>query len=79
MPQIIDLNVARDQVVAFALYTHERGVLKLSAQLYPLLPDEARDVRLLLRLDGVLEVRLMGVRGAVAMRIGGCRDPVRQL
>lgn len=41
-----DLDVPRDEVVAFALYTHDRGVLKLTAQLFPLFPDEAREVRL---------------------------------
>lgn len=40
------MNVPRDEVIAFALYTHERGVLKLTAQLFPLKPDESRDVRL---------------------------------
>jgi hypothetical protein len=40
------LDVPRDEVVAFALYTHEGGVLKLSAQLFPLKPGEAREVRL---------------------------------
>jgi hypothetical protein len=40
------MNVPRDQVVAFALYTHDRGVLKLSAQLFPLFPEEAREARL---------------------------------
>src|SRR5688500_15255869 len=30
VPQIIELNVPRDQVVAFALYAHEAGVLKLT-------------------------------------------------
>ena len=45
------LMVERDQVLAFAVYTHDRGVLKLTAQLYPLLPDEPRVVRLELR-DG---------------------------
>lgn len=40
------LNVERDQVVAFAIYTHHRGTLKLSAQMFPLMPDEAREVRL---------------------------------
>lgn len=40
------LMVDRDQVVAFAVYTHDRGVLKLTAQLYPLLPNEDRSVRL---------------------------------
>ena len=29
------LIVPRDQVVAFALYTHDHGTLKLSAQLFP--------------------------------------------
>lgn len=40
------LNVPRTDVIAFALYTHDRNVLKLSAQLYPLLPNESREVRL---------------------------------
>lgn len=40
------LMVPRQDVVAFALYTHDRGVLKLTAQLYPLLPEESREVRL---------------------------------
>jgi 3',5'-cyclic AMP phosphodiesterase CpdA len=40
------LLVPRDQVMAFAVYTHDRGVLKITAQLYPLLPDEPREVRL---------------------------------
>lgn len=44
--QSMDLDVPRDQVVAFALYTHDRGVLKLSAQLFPLKPGELREVRL---------------------------------
>lgn len=47
------LSVPRDQVVAFALYTVESGVLKLTAQLFPLKPDEARDVRLEVERDGV--------------------------
>jgi len=45
------VKVPRDQVVGFALYTHENGVLKLSAQLYPLKPDEPRNVRLELKQD----------------------------
>lgn len=40
------LNVPRDQTVAFALYTVDRGVMKMTAQLVPLLPEETRDVRL---------------------------------
>lgn len=34
----------RDETVAFALYTHDRGILKLTAQMAPLLPDEPREV-----------------------------------
>jgi hypothetical protein len=49
---IVELNVPRDQVVVFALYTQFRGVLKLTAQLYPLLPDEAREARLEVLRDG---------------------------
>ena len=42
----MNLDVPRDQVVAFAVYTHDHGVLKLSTQLFPLKPDEARVVTL---------------------------------
>ena len=41
-----NLNVPRDEVVAFALYTHQDGVLKLSTQLFPLKPGEKREARL---------------------------------
>jgi hypothetical protein len=44
--------VERDQVIAFALYTQQDGVLKLSAQLYPLYPDESKEVRLEFKRDG---------------------------
>lgn len=40
------MDVPRDEVVAFALYTHDHGVLKLTAQLYPLKPGEPREARL---------------------------------
>ncbi|HMB63885.1 MAG TPA: alkaline phosphatase D family protein, partial [Eudoraea sp.] len=43
---IIDLKVDRDSVVAFGIYTVSDATLKLSAQLYPLYPDETREVRL---------------------------------
>ncbi len=43
---IIDVKVERDQVVAFGIYTVSNNTLKLSAQLYPLYPDETREVRL---------------------------------
>jgi hypothetical protein len=52
LPPIIELNVPRDRVVAFALYTHDAGVLKLTAQLYPLLADEPREARLEIQRDG---------------------------
>ncbi len=47
------MDVPRDQVVAFAVYTHQNGVLKLSAQLFPLKPGEERLVRLELKREGV--------------------------
>jgi 3',5'-cyclic AMP phosphodiesterase CpdA len=50
------MNVPRDQVVAFALYTHDAGVLKLTAQLFPLKPDEPRVARLEFQHDGVWTV-----------------------
>jgi hypothetical protein len=46
------VKVPRDQVVGFALYTHDHGVLKLSAQLYPLKAGEAREVRLEFKQNG---------------------------
>lgn len=51
------LQVPRDEVLAFAVYTHDRGTLKLTAQLYPLMPDESRDVVLELRPEGETEWR----------------------
>jgi len=39
-------DVPRDEVICFALYTVSDGVLKLSAQLYPLRDGESREVRL---------------------------------
>ncbi|MBK1833494.1 metallophosphoesterase family protein [Roseibacillus ishigakijimensis] len=49
---IIDLRVPRDEVVAFGIYTTHQGVLKLSAQLYPLYPEETREVRLEVEREG---------------------------
>ena len=49
VPRILDLDVPRNEVVAFALYTQHGGVLKLTAQLYPLLPGEAQEARLEIR------------------------------
>ena len=47
--RIVDLKVPRDQVVAFGMYTVSNATLKLSAQLFPLYPKEARVVRLEVR------------------------------
>ena len=43
---IIDLKVDRDDVIAFGMYTVSNNTLKLSAQLFPLYPNESREVRL---------------------------------
>ena len=43
---IVELDVPRDQVVAFGMYTVANNTLKLSAQLFPLYPEETRTVRL---------------------------------
>lgn len=40
------MDVPRDQVVAFAVYTQHAGILKMSAQLFPLKPGEERVARL---------------------------------
>ena len=49
---ITQLDVPRDSVVAFGAYTVANGVLKLTAQLYPLYPAESRDVRLEFQRNG---------------------------
>lgn len=46
------LTIQRDQVIAFAVYTHDRSVLKLTAQLYPLKPGETKIVRVEFKKDG---------------------------
>jgi hypothetical protein len=52
---IIDVKVERDQVVAFGIYTVSKNTLKMSAQLYPLYPDETREVRLEVQEDDAWE------------------------
>ena len=49
---IIDLKIGRDSVVAFGIYTVSNNILKLSAQLYPLYPEETREVRLEIEKEG---------------------------
>jgi hypothetical protein len=36
----------RDKAMAFALYTHDHGVLKITGQTFPLMPDEPKTVTL---------------------------------
>lgn len=43
---IINLHVSRDQTLAFGIYTVSDHTLKLTAQLYPLYPEESRVVTL---------------------------------
>lgn len=50
--QIVNMDVPRDEVVAFAVYTHHGGTLKMSAQLFPLKPGEPREARLELNRGG---------------------------
>ncbi|MFT4567598.1 MAG: hypothetical protein ACI9FN_002565 [Saprospiraceae bacterium] len=50
--KIIDVKVARKDVVAFGIYTVSNTTLKLSAQLFPLYPNESRKVRLELKKAG---------------------------
>lgn len=50
--EIIDLKVDRDSVVAFGIYTVSNNILKLTAQLYPLYPEESREVTLSIEENG---------------------------
>ncbi len=45
-------DVPREEALAFVLYTHQDGVLKLTAQCYPLLPTEPQEVTLEFQRDG---------------------------
>jgi len=45
-------EVARDAVIGFALYTVQDGILKMSAQLYPLREDEPHEVELWIESGG---------------------------
>ena len=45
-PRDLNLNVPRDEVLAFAVYTVADGTLKLTAQAFPLKPEESRSVEL---------------------------------
>ena len=43
---IINVDVKREDVLAFGMYTVSNNILKLTAQLFPLYPYETREVRL---------------------------------
>ena len=43
---IINLKVERKDVIAFGIYTVSNRTLKLTAQFFPLYPEETREVRL---------------------------------
>lgn len=49
---IIDVKVPREDVIAFGIYTVSNETLKLSAQLFPLYPNETREVRLEIQENG---------------------------
>ncbi|MEM8765349.1 MAG: hypothetical protein AAGD88_16130 [Bacteroidota bacterium] len=52
---IINLKVDREEVIAFGMYTVANGILKLSAQLYPLYPEESREVHLEIKKEDTWE------------------------
>ena len=43
---LLNLDVPRDEVIGFAVYTLDNATLKMTAQLFPLKPGEAMEVRL---------------------------------
>ncbi len=47
--KILDVDVPREQVVCFGIYTTQNKVMKMTAQLFPLYPKETREVRLELK------------------------------
>ncbi len=47
----LNLDVSRENVIGFALYTLHNKTLKLTAQLFPLKPDETQTVRLEIKKD----------------------------
>ncbi len=51
-PPAPSMAVPRNEVVCFACYTQQKGVLKMSAQLFPLKPGEERVARLEVKSEG---------------------------
>jgi hypothetical protein len=52
---IIDVDVPRDEVICFGIYTTQNNIMKMTAQLFPLYPKESRVVRLELKKNGQWE------------------------
>ncbi len=50
--KIIEVDVPRDGVICFGMYTTQNKIMKMTAQLFPLYPDETREVRLELKENG---------------------------
>ena len=53
--KIVEVDVPRDQIICFGIYTTQNKVMKMSAQLFPLYPNETREVRLELKKNGKWE------------------------
>ena len=49
---IVDVDVPRNEVICFGIYTTQNTVMKMTAQLFPLYPNETREVRLELKQNG---------------------------
>lgn len=49
---IVDVDVPRNEVICFGIYTTQNRVMKMTAQLFPLYPEETREVRLELKQNG---------------------------
>lgn len=49
---LINLDVPRNEVIGFAVYTLEKGTVKMTAQLFPLKPGEPQEVRLEIKEGG---------------------------
>ncbi len=47
--KILDVDVQRNEVVSFGIYTTQNMVMKMTAQLFPLYPYEIREVCLELK------------------------------
>ena len=54
--KIIDVKVKREDVIAFGIYTVHNNTLKMTAQLFPLYPDETREVRLEVKRKGEWQI-----------------------